>query len=186
LESWGFFYEVFNFAQTHEIAVVKLKSAETRLLWEQLHGADPIIVIGCSRSAMCGSGLDLGPPSHYFGGDVGTILVIVVAAPPWLLEPRCGSLIYRPLFDLGTSARVRALPIVISLPCFCDLEYPVLPLYQISFLKGDNQDSRPPEFVECIDDQEAIQKAMPFVDAHDVEVLDGRRLITRFPGNPGQ
>jgi hypothetical protein len=66
------------------------------------------------------------------------------------------------------------------------LEYPVLPLYQISFLKGANQDSRPPEFVECIDDQEAIQKAMPFVDAHDVEVLDGRRLITRFPGNPGQ
>ena len=68
------------------------------------------------------------------------------------------------------------------LPLIALLGVLFVPLYQISFVKRATQNSRLPEFVECFDDQEAIQKAMQFVDGHDVTLLDGSRLVTRFPG----
>jgi hypothetical protein len=37
------------------------------------------------------------------------------------------------------------------------------------------------QFLECVDEQEAIQKARQFVDGHDVELWDGDRFVARFP-----
>jgi hypothetical protein len=58
-----------------------------------------------------------------------------------------------------------------------------VPVYRLYFIDRTNHISRPPEMVECADDQEAIQKAKQFVDGHDVELWDGPRLVVRLPFN---
>ena len=59
-----------------------------------------------------------------------------------------------------------------------------MPDYRIYFIDPKNRISRMPEVVECSDDQEAIQKAVQFIDGQDVELWDGARLVARFPHDP--
>jgi hypothetical protein len=59
----------------------------------------------------------------------------------------------------------------------------IVPAYRIYFI-GRNRISRPAKVIECTGDQEAIQKAKQFVDGHDVELWDGRRLVMRCPRDP--
>jgi hypothetical protein len=52
-----------------------------------------------------------------------------------------------------------------------------MPAYRIYLINRTNYISRPPEIVECADDQEAAQKGKQLVDGHDVEVWDGPRFV---------
>ena len=45
-----------------------------------------------------------------------------------------------------------------------------MPMYRVFFIDRDDHISRPPEVIECADDNEATDKALGFVDGHDVEV----------------
>jgi hypothetical protein len=58
--------------------------------------------------------------------------------------------------------------------------------YRVYFINHDNRISRPPEVIECADDQEATDKALGFVDGHDVEVWEATRLVVRLPRSPGK
>ena len=53
--------------------------------------------------------------------------------------------------------------------------------YRVFFIERNNRISSVPEIIECADDQDAIQKAMPLVDGHDVEIWHGDRLVSRLP-----
>ena len=53
--------------------------------------------------------------------------------------------------------------------------------YRIYTLTSDGHISAPSAVVECADDQEALQKARQAVNGHDVELWNGRRLVTRLP-----
>ena len=57
----------------------------------------------------------------------------------------------------------------------------IVPGYRISFVNARSPVSRPSEFLECADDQEAIRKAVQFIDGQDVELWIGARLVARFP-----
>ena len=49
--------------------------------------------------------------------------------------------------------------------------------YRIYSIDRAGHISRPPEIVECADDQEAAQKAKQFLDGQDIEVWDGPRFV---------
>jgi hypothetical protein len=51
--------------------------------------------------------------------------------------------------------------------------------YRIYFVGSDGLFSGA-QFLECADDQEAIQKARQLVDGHDVELWNGERFVARF------
>jgi predicted dinucleotide-binding enzyme len=53
----------------------------------------------------------------------------------------------------------------------------VVPAYRVYFIDRAGHVSRPPQIVECADDQEAAQKAKQLVDGQDVEVWDGPRFV---------
>ena len=55
--------------------------------------------------------------------------------------------------------------------------------YRIYFIDGNDRISRPPEVIECDNDDEATGKALGFVDGHDVEVWSLSRLVVRLPRN---
>jgi hypothetical protein len=57
----------------------------------------------------------------------------------------------------------------------------IVPGYRILFVNAKSRASRASEFFECADDQEAIQKAVQFIDGQDVELWIGARLVARFP-----
>jgi hypothetical protein len=59
-----------------------------------------------------------------------------------------------------------------------------VPHYCIYFIERDGHAIRPPEIIECADDQEAIPKAKQSVDAQDVELWDGPRFVRGFPHGP--
>jgi hypothetical protein len=40
-----------------------------------------------------------------------------------------------------------------------------------------------PEIVECADDKEVVEKAMPKADHFDIEIWDQKRLVARLPRN---
>jgi hypothetical protein len=52
-----------------------------------------------------------------------------------------------------------------------------MPAYRVYSIDQTGHVSRPPEIVECADDQEASQKAKQFVDGLDLEVWDGPRFV---------
>jgi hypothetical protein len=56
----------------------------------------------------------------------------------------------------------------------------------VYFIDRENHISRPPEVIECADDQEATDKALGFIDGRDVEVWEANRLLVRLPRNPGK
>jgi len=49
--------------------------------------------------------------------------------------------------------------------------------YRIYFVDTAGHITRPPEIVECADDQEATQRAKQFVDGENVEIWDGPRFV---------
>jgi hypothetical protein len=56
-----------------------------------------------------------------------------------------------------------------------------MPMYRLYFIENDNRITRPPDVVECADDGEATDKAIEYVDGHDVEVWQLNRLVVRLP-----
>jgi hypothetical protein len=40
-----------------------------------------------------------------------------------------------------------------------------------------------PEIVECVDDNEAVDKAMQLMNGLDVEIWDHERMVTRLPNS---
>ena len=60
-----------------------------------------------------------------------------------------------------------------------------MPVYRIYFIDRANHISRPPEIIECADDQEAAEKARQFLDGHDVELWDLGRFVMRIPHELG-
>ena len=61
-----------------------------------------------------------------------------------------------------------------------------MPTYRVYFIEPENRISRPPEVIECADDHEATDKAIGFVDGHDVEVWSLGRLVVRLPHNSSE
>jgi hypothetical protein len=55
--------------------------------------------------------------------------------------------------------------------------------YRVYFIDRENHISRAPEVIECVNDDEASDKALGFVDGHDVEVWNLSRLVVRLPRN---
>jgi hypothetical protein len=53
--------------------------------------------------------------------------------------------------------------------------------YRIYSIDPDGHIYAPAEVIECVDDQEAIQKAQQAVDGHDIELWNHKRLVVRFP-----
>jgi hypothetical protein len=51
--------------------------------------------------------------------------------------------------------------------------------YRFYTLGGDDHVARPPDIVECQDDQEAIAKALYLFDGAPIEIWDGERLVRR-------
>jgi hypothetical protein len=41
-----------------------------------------------------------------------------------------------------------------------------------------------PEFVECVDDNEAVDKATQLANGLDLEIWDPRRMVARLPRSP--
>jgi hypothetical protein len=50
-------------------------------------------------------------------------------------------------------------------------------IYIVSY--GPNKE--PPHVIECADDQEALGKAVQYVNVNAVELWQGPRLVVRFP-----
>jgi hypothetical protein len=61
-----------------------------------------------------------------------------------------------------------------------------MPTYRIYFIDRQNHIPRPLEIIECADDHEATDKAIGFVDGHDVEVWSLNRLVVRLPYDSGK
>jgi hypothetical protein len=55
------------------------------------------------------------------------------------------------------------------------------PRYRVYFVDREGHISRPPEVIECANDQEAAEKSRQFVDGLDIEVWDHDRLIMKYP-----
>lgn len=54
-------------------------------------------------------------------------------------------------------------------------------LYGVYFIDPANHISRPPKLIECIDEQEATQRAHQLMDGLDIELWEEARLIARIP-----
>ena len=52
--------------------------------------------------------------------------------------------------------------------------------YSVNFIDPTGHASHPPEMIECVNDDEAVQHARRIIDSNDIEVWDGDRFITRF------
>ncbi len=60
-----------------------------------------------------------------------------------------------------------------------------MPFYHVYFIDRADHTSRLPEVVECVNDQEAMEKTPQFVDGQDVELWEGPRFIARFARGSG-
>jgi hypothetical protein len=56
-----------------------------------------------------------------------------------------------------------------------------MPTYRIYFLDEGAHIARPPVVLDCVDDQEASEKARQYIDGKDLEVWRGNHLIVTFP-----
>jgi hypothetical protein len=52
--------------------------------------------------------------------------------------------------------------------------------YRLYYIQADKRIVRPPEVVECQDDQEAIQRATQFSNGVVIEVWDRDRMVKRL------
>jgi hypothetical protein len=58
--------------------------------------------------------------------------------------------------------------------------------YRVFFLESDPYITQPPQFLECADDQEAIEKAKQFIDGRDIELWEKSRCVVRFARTSGK
>jgi hypothetical protein len=58
-----------------------------------------------------------------------------------------------------------------------------MPHYRVFFIDRTCRISRPPEVIECADDQEATGKARQFIDGLDIDVWQENRVIATYPHN---
>ena len=60
-----------------------------------------------------------------------------------------------------------------------------MPTYRIFTVGPDQHFLGVPEIVECLDDNEAINKAMQLANGLDLEIWDHNRMVPRLPrGSP--
>jgi hypothetical protein len=57
-------------------------------------------------------------------------------------------------------------------------------MYSVYFIDDDKHISRPPKVLDCADDNEAVHKALRFVNGLDLEVWCLGRLVVRLPRHP--
>jgi len=58
-----------------------------------------------------------------------------------------------------------------------------MPKYRIFTVGHDQHFVGVPEIVECVDDNEAVDKAMQLMNGLDVEIWDHERMVTRLPNS---
>jgi hypothetical protein len=58
-----------------------------------------------------------------------------------------------------------------------------MPTYRIFTVGRDAHFSGMPIIVECLDDKEAVDKAIHLANGLDLEIWDQKRMIARLPGN---
>jgi hypothetical protein len=56
----------------------------------------------------------------------------------------------------------------------------VMPDYRICSITEDNHIASTPVIIVCDDDQTAIQRSQKLLDRNDVQLWQGRRLVTRL------
>jgi hypothetical protein len=59
-----------------------------------------------------------------------------------------------------------------------------MPTYRIFTVGHDQHFSGMPEFVECVDDNEAVDRAMQLANGLDLEIWDHKRRVARIPSSP--
>ena len=59
-----------------------------------------------------------------------------------------------------------------------------MPTYRIFTVGHDQHYSGMPQIVECVDDNEAVDKAMQFLNGLDLEIWDQKRMVARLPNSP--
>jgi hypothetical protein len=59
-----------------------------------------------------------------------------------------------------------------------------MPTYRIFTVGRDQHFSGMPEIVECVDDNEAVDKAMQLANGLDLEIWDHKRRVARIPSSP--
>jgi PII-like signaling protein len=56
--------------------------------------------------------------------------------------------------------------------------------YRIFTVGRDQHFSGMPVIVECVDDKEAVDKAMQLANGRDLEIWDHKRMVARLPSSP--
>jgi hypothetical protein len=56
--------------------------------------------------------------------------------------------------------------------------------YRIFTVGVDQHFSGMPKIVECVDDNEAVDKAMQLANGLDLEIWDAKRMVVRLPRSP--
>jgi hypothetical protein len=59
-----------------------------------------------------------------------------------------------------------------------------MPTYRIYTTGPDGYLFGIPKVAECVDDKEAVEKAVLWANDRDVEIWDHRRFVARLPGEP--
>jgi hypothetical protein len=60
----------------------------------------------------------------------------------------------------------------------------VMPDYRIYSITQDNHIASRPVTIVCDDDTTAVQQSQKLLDRNDVQLWQGRRLVTRLKANP--
>ena len=58
-----------------------------------------------------------------------------------------------------------------------------MPTYRVYVLSSEDHTTGPPHVIECVDDHEAIAKAVQYVNLNAVELWEGPRFVMRFPSD---
>lgn len=56
-----------------------------------------------------------------------------------------------------------------------------MPTYRVYFIDRGAHISRPPEVIECANNDEAVKKARQFIDGHAIELWREGLLVAKFP-----
>ena len=59
----------------------------------------------------------------------------------------------------------------------------VMPNYRIYSITEDNHIARTPVTIVCDDDTTAVQQSQKLLDRNDIQLWQGRRLVTRLKAN---
>jgi hypothetical protein len=56
-----------------------------------------------------------------------------------------------------------------------------MPLYRVYFVDNSGHIDRPPEVIDCENDQAAAEKARQFIDGFDIELWLENRMVLKLP-----